>query len=116
MKNAYRKSRWCTRYHLQNKDAFADSGTASLELKSNVALWGIQVLAWALFLSTGSAGFAWAALAAIALSLAFSRKLILAFFTAGAGPVFGFGCLLYYLFGYPIPVAVGSCRGLVLGS
>lgn len=116
MKNAYRKSRWWTRYHLQNKDAFADSGTASFELKSNVGLWGLQMLAWALFLWTGYAAFAWAALAAIVLSLLLSRRLILAFFTAGAGPLFGFGCLLYYLLGYPIPVAVGSCRGLMVGS
>ncbi|MSR38316.1 MAG: glycosyltransferase family 2 protein [Planctomycetes bacterium] len=116
MKNAYRKSRWWTRYHLQNKDAFADSGTASMELKSNVALWGCQLVLWALFLSTGFPLFAYCALGAMALSVLLSRRLLTAFFTAGGGAAFGFGCTLYYLIGYPLPVAIGSCRGLLKDS
>ena len=55
----------------------------------------------------------WGALGAIALSLWISRRLIGAFFAAGAGIAFGVGCVLYYLFGYPIPVAIGSLRGLI---
>jgi glycosyltransferase involved in cell wall biosynthesis len=113
MRNAYRKSRWWTRYHLQNKDALADSGTASFELKSNVALWGLQMLCWAGFLATGQDTLLWAALAMIACSILLSRRLLTAYFRAGAGAPFAIGATLYYLFGYPVPVAVGSVRGLM---
>jgi len=113
MKNAYRKSRWWTRYHLTNKDALTDSGTASVELKSNVGLWAVQVACWAAFLWSGNAAFACGSLGAMALSLVLSRRLVAAFFAAGAGVPFAVGCVLYYLFGYPIAVAIGSSRGLI---
>lgn len=113
MRNAYRKSRWWTRYHLLNKDALADSGTASFELKSNVALWGLQMVAWLGFLWSGNQAWMWAALACIGLSLALSRRLLAAYFRAGAGISFALGALLYYLLGYPVPVALGSLRGLL---
>ncbi|MEC7584192.1 MAG: glycosyltransferase family A protein [Planctomycetota bacterium] len=113
MRNAYRKSRWWTRYHLNNKDALTDSGTASFELKSNVMLWTVQMACWAAFLALGSPLYAWVALGAIALSLVLSRRLIGAFLASGGGVPFALGCILYYLFGYPIPVAIGSARGLM---
>ncbi|MEC7583189.1 MAG: glycosyltransferase family A protein [Planctomycetota bacterium] len=113
MRNAYRKSRWWTRYHLTNKDALTDSGTASFELKSNVMLWTVQMACWAAFLVLGSPIYAWIALGTIALSLLLSRKLIAAYLTSGGGVPFALGAILYYLFGYPIPVAIGSARGLM---
>lgn len=113
LRNAYRKSRWWTRYHLQNKDALADSGTASFELKSNVALWAVQMACWTVFLASGNPLFAWLALGAIGLAIWCSRRLLLAWFRAGAGVPFAVGCVLYYLFVFPVAVGIGSVRGLI---
>lgn len=113
LRNAYRKSRWWTLYSLRNKDYLKDSGTASVELKSNVVLWAIETLSLLLYLCTGLAVFAWLPLGAMALSVVLSRRLLAAYFRSGGGVAFALGCILYYLFIYPIPVALGTFRGLL---
>src|SRR5690606_6314706 len=44
LRNAFKKSRFWTRYSLHNKDVFADSGTASFELKAATAALGTTIL------------------------------------------------------------------------
>ncbi len=44
LKNAFRKSFYWKIYSLKNKDIFKDSGTASIELKTNVAAWFLAAL------------------------------------------------------------------------
>lgn len=113
MKNAYRKSRWWTLYSLRNKDYLTDSGTASVELKSNVVLWAIETLSLLLYLWSGLAVFVWLPLGAMVLNAWLSRRLLAAYFRSGGSAGFALGCVLYYFLVYPIPVALGSLRGLL---
>lgn len=112
LRNAFKKSRYWVAYSLRNKDLLKDSGTASVELKTDVVLWGVEMLALILLLATGQLAFLWAFLGAIAVNLVVSRGLVRAYFTSGGGLGFAVGCLLYYLFVYPVAVALGSLRGL----
>lgn len=108
--NAIHKARTWTTYSLVNRDLLADSGTASVELKANVAL----ALAQALLLAAAAAGpAAWpAALAipALALDLHLSRRLIAAWHRAG-GARFAALATLYYTTLYAAAVGIGAAAG-----
>ena len=110
--NAFRKSMYWTVYSLHERDLFADSGTASLGLKANVAAYaaGLPLLALALF--TGEPLWAVAAGAALGLSLYANRGLLAAFHRARGWP-FALAAGLYYLFVYPLPVAAGAAAGVL---
>ncbi|HLQ36393.1 MAG TPA: glycosyltransferase family 2 protein [Planctomycetota bacterium] len=111
-RNAFRKSRHWTRYSLYNHDVFADSGTASLELKVDVVVFFVVLLlllaalvlwqpAWLLpvpFLLAGNA--------------LVSRGLLRTFRRAG-GLGFFAAAVVYYSLVYPLPVAVGAAVGLI---
>ena len=109
-RNAARKTRYWIQYSLKTDDLFADSGTASIELKLNVSVFFICLL-----LLFGLAPGSTVALAVITLlcftNLYINRLLFKAFYDAN-GPIFGLEAGLYYLLVYPIPVAVGSIAGL----
>ncbi|MEW6220065.1 MAG: glycosyltransferase [Thermodesulfobacteriota bacterium] len=109
--NAVRKSRYWTAYSLVNRDLFADSGTASLELKANVVAVLTALAALAAAGLSGSAAWLGAGAVALGLDLAVSRRLLAAFFRA-RGPGFGLSASLYYLTLYPLAVAAGACLGL----
>lgn len=113
LRNAFKKSRWWVAYSLRNKDLFKDSGTASVELKADVVLWAVEMSCLLALLLTGNLLWLWLFLAAIAVNLLVSRGLVRAFFAAGGGVGFALGCVLYYLFVYPVAVALGSLRGLL---
>lgn len=113
LRNAFKKSRYWVAYSLRNKDLLKDSGTASVELKSNVVLWAVEMAALALLLFTGNLLWLWLFLGAIAMNLWISRGLVRAYFAAGGSVGFAVGCVLYYLFVYPVAVALGSLRGLL---
>jgi GT2 family glycosyltransferase len=109
-RNAARKTRYWIQYSLKNHDLFADSGTASIELKLNVSVFFICLL-----LLFGLAPGNTSALAVITFlcftNLYINRRLFKAFYDAN-GPKFGLGATLYYLLVYPFPVAVGSIAAL----
>ncbi len=108
--NALRKSRYWVRYSLGNRDLLADSGTASIELKFNVAAFFLGTVALtAAFLGYGVGLYAAAALAAA--NLFISRGLLRTFREAG-GPRFALGAALYYVAVYPLPVGAGTVAGL----
>jgi glycosyltransferase involved in cell wall biosynthesis len=111
LRNAFKKSRYWVAYSIRNKDLLTDSGTASIELKSNVALWFVELAALALYAVSGNTPWLWAFAAALTLNLVLSRRLLFAYFAAGGGPAFAVGSLLYYLVVYPLAVALGSLRG-----
>ena len=108
-KNAIRKTRYWIQYSLRNQDLFADSGTASIELKINVSVFFICLL-----LVFGLAQGNTTALAAFIFlcfsNLYLNRRLFKAFYDAN-GSIFSLGAGLYYLLVYPLPVAVGSIAG-----
>ena len=86
----------------------ADSGTASHELKNNVASFFLSILLVFLLPTSG-------ALFGICLVQAFNllinRNLLREFYNAN-GLLFAIGASLYYLLVYPIPVGIGIVSGI----
>jgi GT2 family glycosyltransferase len=110
--NAFRKSMYWTVYSLRARDLLADSGTASLGLKANVAAYAGGLLLLALALFTGEPLWATAAGATLGLNLYANRGLFAAFHRARGLP-FAFAAGLYYLFVYPLPVGAGAAAGVL---
>ncbi len=111
--NAVRKARYWTAYSLWNRDLLADSGTASRELKANVALGLIQAL---LLAAAAAAGSAWPLAAAaplLALDLHVNRRLVAAWSRAG-GLRFSVLAALYYATLYAAAVGLGAASGAAL--
>lgn len=108
LRNAIRKTRYWVTYSLTQQDVFADSGTASHELKNNVASFFLSILLVFLLPTSG-------ALFGICLVQAFNllinRNLLREFYNAD-GSLFAIGASLYYLLVYPIPVGVGIVSGI----
>ena len=113
LRNAFRKAHYWTCYSLGNRDLLADSGTASHELKLDVAAWCLSVALLAAALATGAPGLAAAVLAVQAANAYASRGLLRAFHRAH-GAVFASGATLYYLLVYPLAVGAGGLAGLWL--
>jgi glycosyltransferase involved in cell wall biosynthesis len=112
LRNAFRKSMYWTMYSIRNKDLLADSGTASLELKSNTISWLLCALLLALFVVSGGALFIYAALAVLFLNLVINRRFIKALVSSG-GLLFAAGAVLYYTSLYPLAVGVGGLMGVL---
>jgi glycosyltransferase involved in cell wall biosynthesis len=107
--NAVRKARTWTAYSLANRDVLADSGTASRELKANVA----SSFAALALLATALAGAAWplaAVLPILALDLHLNRRLIAAWRRARGGR-FAALATLYYSTLFAAAVGVGAALG-----
>lgn len=109
-RNAIRKTRYWIQYSLSNRDLFADSGTASFELKFNVCAF---YLCLALLLVSDAGHTSTPATVGLlaGLNLLLSRGLLKAFYVANS-PVSGIAAILYYLLVYPIPVGMGGLAGL----
>ena len=111
--NAARKTRYWMVYSLKNRDFFADSGTASLELKLNVITYFICIVMLAAAFVPGMA--TWNLVIGVALlmgvNVIFNRRLIKAFYAAN-GPLFSLSAALYYLGVYPLAVGVGAIAGV----
>jgi glycosyltransferase involved in cell wall biosynthesis len=112
LRNAVRKSMYWTMYSIRNRDLLSDSGTASMELKTNGASWLLCVLLVAAFVYSGSNAFLIAAPGVIVLNLLVNRKFMAALFKAG-GPAFALGAMLYYTSLYPAAVSAGGLLGVV---
>jgi hypothetical protein len=112
LRNAFRKSFYWTIYSLGNNDLFADSGTASRELKANVVSWflGSGALAAGLVLSLPVLPAVAAAL--VLGNVLLNRKLVHAFWKAGGGP-FALGAMAYYFLVFPAAVGAGAAAGLL---
>lgn len=110
LRNALRKSLYWTIYSWGNKDLLADSGTASTELKINVATYFLSALLLPLTLLTGNSVFVSFIPLVIAFNLVMNRGLIRAFYRAG-GSVFAAAAAMYYVLVYPLPVGTGALVG-----
>jgi glycosyltransferase involved in cell wall biosynthesis len=110
LRNAFRKSFYWTMYSMRNRDLFRDSGTASVELKSNVFSWFACVVFLALFLVTGQGALLVALAATCCLNLFVNMNFIRSMARA-AGVAFTLGAVLYYTALYPLPVAAGGLLG-----
>jgi glycosyltransferase involved in cell wall biosynthesis len=111
LRNGFRKSTFWTEYSLANRDALADSGTASRELKLNVVSFFLSVL---LVLSSSLSGKVTllSLLPVIAgLNIFASRGLLRAFHQTKGLP-FALAATAYYLLLYPAAVGAGAITGI----
>ncbi len=117
LRNAFTKSLYWTVYSIGNKDLFVDSGTASTELKINVAAYFFGALLLLIFLLTGKVLFLLLIPLVIILNLFVNRVLLLAFYRT-RGLLFSIAAAIYYLLLYPVPVSAGALAGATkyLGS
>jgi glycosyltransferase involved in cell wall biosynthesis len=113
LRNAYHKARYWTYYSLGNHDVLADSGTASHELKLNVAAWYLSAVLLTAALGSGATCWAAAALLVQAGNVYANRHLLQAFYRAHAA-AFAAVAALYYFLVYPLAVSAGALAGLCL--
>jgi len=110
--NAYRKTAfWCL-YSLDNKDLFSDSGTASAEFKTNVALFTVMLLILIISALLQNSAFISLVPVIIIVNVILSRRLIRAFLKA-KGKIFAIFAFLYYSLLYPLPVGLGTAAGML---
>ncbi|WP_219857276.1 hypothetical protein, partial [Candidatus Hakubella thermalkaliphila] len=112
LKNAFRKSMYWTIYSLKNKDLLADSGTASYELKINVATLFLNSLLAMLFFYFKNTAFLISIFLICSVNLSVSRGLIRAFYKA-KGLSFDIFAILFYMLIYPLPVGAGAFSGIL---
>lgn len=110
--NAFNKSMYWTIYSINNKDLFTDSGTASVELKTNVLAYFLSVLLLPVFLISQSTTVLVIIGFVLGINLLISRRLLRMFYRAG-GSVFFIAAALYYLLLYPLPVGAGAMLGTI---
>lgn len=111
LKNGFRKSRYWTMYSLANRDLHRDSGTASVELKSAVMSWTLNLILLAAAALTGRAAPLMFVPGLIGAALWVNRGLISAFHRA-KGRGFAAGATLYFMLIYPVAVGTGGLAGL----
>jgi GT2 family glycosyltransferase len=111
LRNAFRKSRYWTVYSLKNRDLFHDSGTASLELKTNVISLFLAAIFCLLSIVSGTPAFLIPAATVFVLNLSVNRKLFAAFYSA-KGLFFALCAAFYYVLVYPAAVGTGSLAGI----
>lgn len=111
VRNAVRKASYWTLYSMGNKDLLKDSGTASHELKFNVAFFYLMLMFLSLTVLTHNPIFLIPALLSISLNLCCNQRL-LQHFNRHYSHGFQFGASLYYLFVYPVPVSLGGLIGV----
>jgi glycosyltransferase involved in cell wall biosynthesis len=111
LRNAFRKSRYWTSYSLKNRDLFHDSGTASLELKTNVASLFFGVVFIMIAIASGKELLLIPAVLLFLLNISVNRNLFAAFYRAG-GLSFALFAAFYYMLVYPVAVGTGSLAGM----
>jgi glycosyltransferase involved in cell wall biosynthesis len=112
IRNAIRKTRYWSMYSLRNRDAFRDSGTASTELKTSVAVIFLSLMLLCLWLLTHKPPFLYATVILQFLNLLVNAGLFRAFYRAG-GLGFCVMASLYYITLYSLSVGIGSIMGVV---
>jgi glycosyltransferase involved in cell wall biosynthesis len=112
LSNAARKSFYWTMYSLKNKDLFADSGTASTELKVNVVSCFISLLFLILWLFFQKLPYLYAMPVIWTINIFINRKLFNAFYRT-RGMSFAFLASMYYTLLYPLAVGAGAISGVV---
>jgi glycosyltransferase involved in cell wall biosynthesis len=112
LRNAIRKSLYWTMYSIENRDLLADSGTASLELKSNVVSQLVNFILLALWVLSKNFFFLAPLPLIFAFNISINRKLIRAFYVT-KGFVFAFFAFIYYSMIYSFAVGIGAFAGVM---
>ncbi len=111
LRNAVRKAFYWTLYSLGNRDVFADSGTASLELKADVVSFFLALVLAASAALSQDTSFLIPLPLIMGGNILVSRRLMGAFLRAGTG-MFAFRAYLYYMLLYPMAVGAGAFWGM----
>ncbi|MCL6471421.1 MAG: glycosyltransferase [Firmicutes bacterium] len=112
LRNALKKSMYWIMYSIRNRDLLADSGTASIELKINGALYIICLIAASLSLLFWNPVFLVLAATSLITNLLINRGLLAAFYKTG-GLLFALMASLYYATLYPAAIWAGTSAGFV---
>lgn len=112
LRNAVRKTTYWNIYSLRNKDVFRDSGSASVELKTNVVSYCLNVIFITLCLLSGNNVFLYPVPVIFMINTFICRRQLRAFYETG-GMLFGLAAFIYYTMVYPVPIAIGTLKGLV---
>ncbi|MBI5665048.1 MAG: glycosyltransferase [Nitrospirae bacterium] len=112
LRNAARKSMYWNMYSLKNRDVFKDSGSASVELKTNVASCFLNIILIVLFVLSDIPGFLYPVLPVFMINIFVNRKLLRLFYETG-GMLFGAKAFIYYTMIYPVPIAIGTFRAVI---
>ena len=112
LRNAMKKTKYWTGYSLGNSDLANDSGTASRELKINVATACMSWILLFCYLGSRESLFLLCMLIVTALNIIYSRGLMQAFFRVKGWP-FGIRAALYYCCIYPLPIIAGGISGML---
>jgi hypothetical protein len=112
LRNAVRKTTYWVMYSFRNKDLFADSGTASWELKINVAACFMIIALLAAAIVLKEPAFVYPVLLLAVLNMIVSNRLFKAFQETG-GLFFAFLAYGYYTLLYPFAVGAGVVSGMV---
>ncbi|MBI5641753.1 MAG: glycosyltransferase [Nitrospirae bacterium] len=111
LRNAFRKSLYWSMYSLKNRDLLADSGTASLELKTNVVSFAVMMLLLSLALISGKAVLSFPVPFILVFNILVNRHFFSAIYET-KGMVFLVSSVLYYTLIYPFAVGAGSFMGI----
>lgn len=112
LRNAIKKTTYWHMYSLKNKDVFADSGSASVELKTNVVTYFVNIILVVLSVVFNETAFLYPVPLFLMLSFFLNRRLFKAFRETG-GIIFAGQAFIYYTMLYPVPIAIGTCKGLI---
>lgn len=112
LRNAFKKSKYWTMYSIKNRDVLADSGTASVELKINVAACFLSLLLLLLWIVSQKALLLYLLPLIFASNIFINRRLIQAFYRTN-GSLFAALATVYYVIFYPLAVGVGAFAGIL---
>ncbi len=110
--NAIRKTKYWILYSLQNRDLFADSGTASAEIKMNGASWLVTGILTVFGLVSGKASIFMPLPIIWTVNAFVNRNLFRAFYKT-KGACFFPAAVFYYVLIYPAAVWVGTFKALL---
>ncbi len=110
--NAFRKSKYWTVYSLKNRDLLNDSGTASIELKTNVVSCFSLIVLTLLLFSSGRIALFLPILFISLINLFVNRNFLAAVYTT-KGWSFTVLATAYYIMVYPLAVGGGFFTGMM---
>jgi GT2 family glycosyltransferase len=112
LRNAFKKTAYWCMYSMKNRDLLVDSGTASVELKTNVASYFLSIVFFVLWIVTQKFVIVYLLFFIFFINTLVSRRLLRAFYET-KGILFMFQAFLYYTILYPLPVGIGSIVGIL---
>lgn len=112
LQNAMRKSMYWIMYSLKNRDLFSDSGTASSELKVNVASYFLSLFFLLLWILLQKPVFLIPIPLIFIFNIFISRRFLKVLYETG-GMLFTVPASLYYTMLYPLPVGIGVLAGTI---